>query len=67
MEQALQTAARLVKMLVAVVLAGILVYRGQTYADPVQTGLTGPLMCMVAAILLIVTTAFVIFRPRQAW
>jgi hypothetical protein len=67
MVQTLHQVVKVLQLAIAVAVAAGLVYRSQTYTDALNTGVTGPVMCSVFAVLLLVTSITVIFRPRQAW
>ena len=57
---------RWVSVLIAVCIAGALVYRGNTYTDPMGPGMLAPTMCVLAAISLVCTTFAVISRSDAA-
>ncbi|GIW77110.1 MAG: hypothetical protein KatS3mg104_2173 [Phycisphaerae bacterium] len=44
------------KLTLAGVISAGLVYRGNTYSEPMSSGLIVPVMCIVSAVLLMVTT-----------
>jgi hypothetical protein len=45
---------------------GWLVYSGNTHVDKVAPGITTPLMCVLTAMCLFVTTLAVVFRSSEA-
>jgi hypothetical protein len=57
---------RWVSVLMALCIAAALVYRGNTYSDPMGPGMMAPTMCVLAAISLVCTTFAVISKSNAA-
>lgn len=56
-----------IKMLVAVAIGAVLIYRGHAYNDAHGPGLLVPVMCVLSALTLVGTALAMIFGPREAF
>ena len=54
--------SKLAGLAIALSIAGVLVYRGNTFTDPTGPGLIVPLMCVMSALFLVVTVATMTLR-----
>jgi len=66
MNELFESLIKTVKLVAALIVAVVLVYRGNTYLDPRGPGMLVPAMCIVLAMLVIGTTFALTFRSQPA-
>ena len=66
MNELFENTIKTVKVVVALIVAAVLVYRGNTYLDPRGPGMLVPAMCIVLAMLVIGTTVAMTFKSQPA-